>query len=70
MKTAAIMLLVELYGGVVFDGQKQSQAMADEIVTQQARLNGPRAGPVAGREEIASLRAELRERVSCCPRAR
>lgn len=71
MKTAVIVaLLVGVYGGVVFwPSQKQNQALADEIVNKQAQLaetNRPDLEPV--REQIASLRAELRERAVVLPK--
>lgn len=68
--TAIVALLVGVYGGVVFwPSQKQNQALADDIVNKQAQLaemHRPDLEPV--REDIASLRAELRERAVVLPK--
>lgn len=71
LKTAAVVaLLVGVYAGVVFwPSQKQNQAMADEILNKQTELSQaprPDLGPV--REDITSLRAELRERSIVLPK--
>jgi Tfp pilus assembly protein PilO len=65
IKTAAVVaILVATYTGVVFwPSQKQNQALADAILNKQTELNQttrPDLEPT--RKEIASLRAELRER--------
>lgn len=71
LKTAAVIaILVGTYAGVVFwPGQKQNQALADEILNKQTELQQsavPDLGPVRG--EIGSLRAELRERSVVLPK--
>ena len=71
IKTATVVaILVATYAGVVFwPGQKQNQAMADEILNKQAELEQtPRPDLQPTREEIASLRAELRERRVVLPK--
>ena len=70
LKTAMVVaILLAVYGGVVFwPGQKQNQALADEILNKQTELSQmavPDLQPV--REDIASLRAELRERSVTLP---
>ena len=65
MKTGAVVaLLVGVYGGVVFwPGQRQNTALAGEIEDKQSQLQTmaqPDLTPV--REDIAALRAELRDR--------
>ena len=65
IKTASIVaILLATYAGVVFwPGQKQNQALADQIQSKQTELSQtPRPDLEPIRKEIASLRAELRER--------
>ena len=71
IKTGAVIaILVGTYAGVVFwPSQKQNQALADEILNKQTELAQtpvPNLEPV--REEINSLRAELRERSVVLPK--
>ncbi|MEM9022020.1 MAG: type 4a pilus biogenesis protein PilO [Planctomycetota bacterium] len=71
VKTAVVVtLLVGVYAGVVlWPSQKQNQALADEIQTKQQSLDEmvrPDLEPV--RRQIASLRAELRERAVVLPK--
>ena len=71
IKTAAIVaVLLGVYGGVVlWPSQKQNQALADEIVNKQAQLDqAPRPTLEPTREDIVSLRAELRERSVVLPK--
>jgi len=70
LKTAMVVaLLIGVYGGVVFwPSQRQNQVLADEILNKQTELSQmptPNLQPV--REDIASLRAELRERSVTLP---
>jgi len=65
LKTGLLVaLLVGVYAGVVFwPGEKQSQAMADEIQAKESQLGSMQQPDLAPlHSEIASLRAELRER--------
>ena len=71
IKTGVVIaVLIGTYAGVVFwPGQKQNQALADEILNKQTELAEapvPNLEPV--REEIVSLRAELRERSVVLPK--
>lgn len=71
IKTVVVVaLLFGVYGGVVFwPAQKQNQALADEVINKQAQLDQsqrPDLTPV--REDIAALRAELRERAVVLPK--
>lgn len=64
LKTAGVIaLLVGVYGGVVFwPGQRQNEALADQVQDKQSQLQSlqqPDLAPL--RSEIASLRAELRD---------
>jgi len=71
IKTAAVVvILVATYAGVVFwPSQKQNQALADEILNKQAELEQtPRPDLEPTRQEIVSLRAELRERAVVLPK--
>jgi Tfp pilus assembly protein PilO len=64
IKTASVVaILVATYAGVVFwPSQKQSQVLADEIQNKQTELaQTPRPDLEPTRQEIVSLRAELRE---------
>lgn len=71
IKTACVVLLLcVVYGTVVFwPSQKQNQALAQELVAKQAQLEQmpvPDLAPL--REEIAGLRAELRDSAVELPR--
>jgi len=71
IKTGAVVaILLATYAGVVFwPGQKQNQALANEILNKQTELEQapePNLEPV--RKEITSLRAELRERSVVLPK--
>lgn len=71
VKTGAIVgILIATYAGVVFwPGQKQNQALADEIRNKQTELDqAPRPDLAPVRQEIVSLRAELRERSVVLPK--
>lgn len=71
LKTGAVVaILLMTYAGVVFwPGQKQNQALADELVNKQTELEqSPRPNLEPVRKEIASLRAELRERSVVLPK--
>lgn len=71
IKTGAVVgVLIATYAGVVFwPGQKQSQALADEIQNKQTELEqSPRPNLEPIRQEITSLRAELRERAVVLPK--
>ncbi|MFK7790813.1 MAG: type 4a pilus biogenesis protein PilO [Phycisphaeraceae bacterium] len=71
VKTGAVVgILIATYAGVVFwPGQKQSQALADEILNKQTELEqAPRPNLEPVRKEITSLRAELRERSVVLPK--
>jgi len=71
IKTAAVVtILVVTYAAVVFwPSQQQNQALADEILNKQTELEQtPRPDIEPTRQEIASLRAELRERAVVLPK--
>ena len=71
IKTGAVVgVLIATYAGVVFwPSQKQNQALADEIQSKQAELEqAPRPNLEPVRQEITSLRAELRERAVVLPK--
>ncbi|MBX2851522.1 MAG: type 4a pilus biogenesis protein PilO [Phycisphaeraceae bacterium] len=71
IKTVVVIAaLVGTYAGVVFwPSQKQNQALADEILNKQTELEqAPRPNLEPVRGEIASLRAELRERSVVLPK--
>ncbi len=67
---AVVVILVATYAGVVFwPSQRQNQALADEILNKQTELEqAPRPDLEPVRKEIASLRAELRERAVVLPK--
>lgn len=71
MKTAAIIvLLVGVYGvGVFWPSRQQNHVLAQEIQRKQGDLSQmPTPNLVPVRKEIASLRAELRERSVALPK--
>lgn len=70
MKTAAIVVvMVGVYGGVVFwPAARQNKALAGEVKEKRAQLEAmPRPNLSSMREQITSLRAELRERSVTLP---
>lgn len=71
IKTISVVaILIATYAGVVFwPSQKQNQALASEIQNKQSELEQtPRPDLEPTRQEIASLRAELRERAVELPK--
>ena len=71
LKTVIVVaLLVGVYAGVVFwPSQQQNQALADEIQSKQTELGAmPQPDLEPLHQDIASLRAELRERAVVLPK--